>query len=311
MYTVENFISKSREVHGNKYNYSRVKYVDTNTPVEITCPIHGVFIQKPSKHIKGRGCKKCGDIQQGKSKALTTKTFIERASNIHNGKYDYSQVHYANGNTKVKIICPKHGVFEQRPVAHLKGIGCRFCGNEKRAKSKTKNKDHFIKLANNVHNFKYDYSKVVYTKAKVPVTIICPLHGEFETTPDRHLQGVGCYKCWCLRSKGENKIENFLTKINVRYINQYKFKGCIYHRELPFDFAVLNNDGSVKFLIEYQGEQHFKPISIFGGEAALADTQLRDKIKYNYCKEHNIPLYYITYKDNIKEKLKELPFDGD
>ena len=126
------------------------------------------------------------------SKKLTTEEFIKRAEEIHGkGKYDYSRVEYKNNYTKITIICPIHGEFEQRPNSHLSGYGCPNCSNER----KRSNTEEFIRKAREVHGDKYDYSKVVYKGALIKVTIICPIHREFEQRPNDHLRGKGCAKC--------------------------------------------------------------------------------------------------------------------
>jgi hypothetical protein len=119
------FIEKSKGVHGNKYDYSLIKYKNNKSKVKIICPIHGVFEQRVDSHLQGRGCKKCA-IEYKKNK-LKNKNFIEKAKDVHADKYDYSLVEYINNREKVKIICPIHGVFEQIPYSHLKGMGCYIC----------------------------------------------------------------------------------------------------------------------------------------------------------------------------------------
>lgn len=117
--TTKEFVKEAKHVHGNKYDYSKVKYVNANTKVEFVCPKHGVFAQTPSSHLRGQGCPMCG----GKKK-LTTLEFARKAKEVHGNKYDYSKVRYTNAKSKVKIICPEHGVFEQLPSNHLSGCGC-------------------------------------------------------------------------------------------------------------------------------------------------------------------------------------------
>jgi len=116
------FINKSNIVHDDKYDYSFVNYVNSKTKVRIICLKHGEFWQTPSNHLSGHGCSKCG----GRYK-LTTEEFIIRSNKIHNNKYNYSEVKYFNNKTKVKIKCPNHGIFLQRPDAHLRGQGCPKC----------------------------------------------------------------------------------------------------------------------------------------------------------------------------------------
>ena len=126
MTKTEIFINKAIQVHGNKYDYSKVNYIDCNTKVCIICPEHGEFWQSPRCHLRGRGCSLCS-----KNKKLTTEEFIKRAKEIHSDKYDYSKVNYVNGYTKVCIICPEHGEFWQEPHEHLRGGGCPICKDSK------------------------------------------------------------------------------------------------------------------------------------------------------------------------------------
>jgi superfamily II DNA or RNA helicase len=120
--TTEEFIAKAKAVHGDKFDYSKVKYVNSETKVTIVCPIHGEFEQTPVSHLSGNGCSLCS-----RKKKHTLDRFIEMANKIHGDKYDYTKVNYVNNKTKVTIICPKHGEFEQTPQNHLKGKGCSCC----------------------------------------------------------------------------------------------------------------------------------------------------------------------------------------
>lgn len=121
--TTETFIKKAKDIHGNTYDYSLVEYIDSATKVSIQCIKHGTFLQSPRDHLSGKGCIKCGGRCTD-----TTESFIKKAKNIHGNAYDYSLVEYVNNNTKVKIICPIHGEFEQSPKTHKKGSGCIKCG---------------------------------------------------------------------------------------------------------------------------------------------------------------------------------------
>lgn len=125
--SLEQFISRAKEVHSNKYEYSKTNYINAKTKVIITCPIHGDFEQLSYHHLKGHGCPKCSFEKNANLKRSTTEQFIERAKNIHGDKYDYSKVEYTNNHTKVCIICPIHGEFWQTPSDHLNGRGCKEC----------------------------------------------------------------------------------------------------------------------------------------------------------------------------------------
>ncbi|MBP6740820.1 MAG: hypothetical protein KA146_12560, partial [Leptospiraceae bacterium] len=183
--TTKELILEFKKVHGDKYDYSKVNYIKGTTPVTIICPEHGKFLQTPSEHKSGKGCAKCG----GRVK-LTTDEVIKDFKKVHGKKYDYSKVEYKNTDTKVIIICKKHGEFEQLPYAHKKGAGCPVCsGNIKHSL------EQVVQDFRKVHGDKYDYSKVVYKNNMESVIIICPEHGEFLQTPGNHKSGQGCSKC--------------------------------------------------------------------------------------------------------------------
>jgi very-short-patch-repair endonuclease len=129
--STEEFIKKARKVHGDKYDYSKVKYVNNYTKVCIICPIHGEFLQNPNSHLQGFGCKKCGNINTKEKQILGKEKFLKKAKEVHGDKYDYSKVEYVNNETKVCIICPIHGKFLQSPASHVnRKSGCPFCAAE-------------------------------------------------------------------------------------------------------------------------------------------------------------------------------------
>lgn len=189
-FTTENFIERARKVHGNKYDYSKTKYINCKIKVCIICPKHGEFWQNPVNHYRrGDGCPTCGHGVKRQSWFMNTDIFISQAKAIHGDRYDYAETKYINSNIKVSIICPKHGRFEQDPSSHLSGSGCPICAN------KNLNTERFVERAMLKHGGRYDYSKVIYRKSTQKVCIICSEHGEFWQTPNTHLQGGGCPEC--------------------------------------------------------------------------------------------------------------------
>jgi len=121
--TIDDIILRFVLKHGDKYNYSLVEYHGYDIKVKIICPNHGIFEQRPHGHLRGQGCPICGGT--GK---LTKDVFIAKANAKYDSWYDYTLVEYINNKTPIKIICPDHGVFEQRPDNHLWGFGCLKCG---------------------------------------------------------------------------------------------------------------------------------------------------------------------------------------
>lgn len=211
--TTHTFIEKAKEVHGDKYDYSKVFYKNTYEPVIILCKIHGVFNKEPNKHLQGVGCRECS----GAKEKLTTKMFISRSVHVHGSKFDYSLVKYVNIDTHVKILCATHGVFEQTPYKHLMGNGCPKCC--KTAKMCT---NDFIQKANKIHGNKYKYNKSIYVNTETKLIIECIKHGEFYQTPNSHLCGSGCPRCIKTIS---NKEEIWLNSIGIpRDFRQYPLK---------------------------------------------------------------------------------------
>lgn len=129
--SIKKFIEQSREIHGNKYSYDKVEYINDKTPVIITCPKHGDFIQIPSNHLQGKNCPECAKEYNSKLFSDTTESFIQKAIQVHGNKYDYSKVNYIKSQEKVTIICTEHGEFRQRPNDHLQGKGCPKCNQSK------------------------------------------------------------------------------------------------------------------------------------------------------------------------------------
>lgn len=124
-----------------------------------------------------------------------TDGFLHRANEKHGGKYSYPNLQYVNAHTDITVLCPIHGLFNQKPIHHLRGNGCTKCGDWVRGEKRRNTIESFLKSAITVHSDSYNYSKVVYKSAKTPVVIICPLHGEFNQQPQHHLNGSGCPSC--------------------------------------------------------------------------------------------------------------------
>ena len=128
--TTEEFKERARQVHGDRYNYNHVDYVNAITPVTIVCLEHGSFEQQPKQHLAGNGCPGCKAEAISKSKLKTKQKFINDAIDVHGSKYDYSKVDYVHSDEDVEIVCPKHGSFWKKPSKHLAGQGCPECSNE-------------------------------------------------------------------------------------------------------------------------------------------------------------------------------------
>lgn len=201
--TTTSFIEKAKIIHGNKYDYSFVKYLSAFSKINIKCYLHGIFEQRPSDHIASKaGCPYCAN-------KITTTLFIKRAEIIHNYKYTYENTSYISFDKYVDITCRIHGAFLAKAKIHLSGGGiCDKC-RKRRPSLPFLN---FIERAKKVHKNKYDYSLVSenYRTTDSIVKIKCKYHGVFEQLVWSHLIGKGCSMCGTYVSKGETNWLNSL-----------------------------------------------------------------------------------------------------
>ena len=193
--TKEDFTKKAHQVHGTKYDYSAVDYLNARKNITIICPEHGPFQQEPSSHLSGHGCPQCWREKARSLYIGTTKEFVKKAKQVHGRKYDYSKSDYANSRAKVIIVCKGHGEFLQSPAQHIQGAGCPLCAWDRLRFERALSKDEVIDRANIVHGGKYDYSQIKFVNFHTKVKIICPEHGVFTQTPANHLHGQGCPSC--------------------------------------------------------------------------------------------------------------------
>ena len=288
----EYYKSKFINKYNNKYDYSKVFVNKSNEKIIVMCKLHGEFLVSPNNHLnKGSGCPNCKNVDVN---------FIDICKEIHHNYYDYSLVNYENNRTKIEIICPAHGIFKQLPMNHKNGSICPRCSNEHRKYDL----DDLINLGKETHSNKYNYQYVKedYIRSDKKVRIICPTHGVFLQDPFSHfIRKYGCKLCKPI-SSGENIIEKYLIENKIEYIRQKTFDKCINLSKLSFDFYIPN----LNLCIEYNGKQHYHPISVFGGEEQFKKQQVNDSIKSNYCHKNNINLLIIKYDEDIIKCLSNL-----
>lgn len=238
--TTPELIDKARKVHGDRYDYSKVEYNKSSVEVTIICPDHGAFRQTPNTHLSGRGCSACGRLRQILFLKHTTDKFISAAREQYGGRYDYSNVDYRGNSTAVKIICPTHGEFEQRPDKHLakSAIGCPACAREHIGSIRSDTKESFISKARVSHGDRYDYSSVDYIDSKTKVKITCPEHGEYEQPPNRHISGAGCPSC-----SGNKPLstDEYIKKAREVHGDKYDYSKTEYMGLSGFPNGILNH----------------------------------------------------------------------
>lgn len=285
--SIEELISRSAEIHGTKYDYSLVNYVNKDTKVKIICQIHGIFLQNFAAHIR----KKCGCPSCSIKKKLTTEEFIDKCKLKHGNLYDYSLVNYINATTKVKIICKKHGIFEQNPKNHsCTGYGCPKCTN----KNKTKNE--IINDFNITHNYEYDYSLMNYKKSNIKIKIICSKHGIFEQTPNGHLSGTKCPKC---SNVYVPTTEEFISKVKLIHNNVYDYSLVKYE----------NNRTPIRIICSKHGEFLQRPANHLNGQGCQKCSESHgEKLIRKFLTENNLLFIYQHRFKDCRDK-NPLPFD--
>ena len=303
--TNEIFIQKSKETHCEKYDYSKVEYVDACTPVCIICPEHGEFWQKPAYHLGGSECPMCANKKRQEKNIrvnnIARENFVERANDTHSSKYDYSQFVYKNNRTPGAIICHEkdkygneHGMFHQSPYAHLSGQGCPKCKAENINKERNLiAKETFEEKARKIHGDKYTYHGD-YVDSRTKIMITCPKHGDFYQTPNEHLLGCGCPKCGNVFSIAEDEIIELLKAVNPIQRDRTVLKGKEIDVYIP----------SLKLGIEYNG-------LIWHSEKFNKDRHYHlDKL--NGCNKQRIRLVqifedeWIDHREICESKLKQI-----
>ena len=289
------FIVKSNIIHNNQYDYSKVDMGNRREDgkICIICPEHGEFWQTPDHHLRGYGCPQCGRMRIIDSCRKTNNKFQEDAKKVHGDKYDYSKVEYKNSSTKVSIICPEHGEFWQTPSNHLQGKGCPICGTLRTNLANTLTQEDFLCNAKKVHGGKYIYNKSIYQGNDIPIIITCPIHGDFQQTPTKHLNvGHGCPKCNSSRLEAEIRL--LLQEQGINFEEQKRFDWLGLQ---SLDFYLPESH----IAIECQGVQHYRPVHFFGGNAEFELTQQRDTKKKQLCESNEVKLIYYTHEDIIPD----------
>jgi hypothetical protein len=241
-----NWVSLAIELHGNKYDYSKVEFINSKTPVTVICKIHGAWQCQPSLHTdktKLRGCPICGGSQK-----KTTEQFVQEATAKHGGAYDYSQTDYVNSHTNVKIICKIHGSFNQAPTSHLSGRGCPDCSKVKSLETEKANslvaikKRLFEKTAGRVELVEASFSKI-----NAIAKFVCDKHGEFTKSVNTALYNPNTCR-YCFQ---ESDSTNILEQQEVESkINNKLTKGITYE---PFKY-IGSKTTSIKFNCPIHGQ---------------------------------------------------------
>lgn len=235
-YTTKTFIEKARAVHNNKYDYSKVDYLNSQSKVTLICKEHGEWKQLPAEHLRNKGCPRCCKNVRG-----TQESFLAKAKLTHGDTYDYSKSVYRLNMEKLTITCRIHGDFLQAPNTHYAGKGCDKCADIANADRCRLPVSQFVADAEQKHGVLYDYSQVVYTGTHSKVKIICLAHGEFWQTPNSHKAGQGCKAC--AKSGFKTNIPGWLYILQCGDVT----KVGITNRSVHTRVKSINNSSKLRF----------------------------------------------------------------
>lgn len=233
--SLEDFVERATKCHNGKYDYSKVKYAGYENKVCIICPEHGEFWQTPDHHVHGHGCPVCS-----KNKKYTTEEFISECENRFKYDYDYSKVEYVNWNTKVCIICPKHGEFWITPNNFLRGKKCPKCSESKlEYRIRTLLEDNKIRYVYrcNKNNFEWlDLQHLDFYLPDYNIAIECQGVQHFYAT-----DFAGRGKKWA-----NDKLEQIkeLDKMKAKKCNKNNIK-LLYFGEDKYNSTILTEENEV------------------------------------------------------------------
>lgn len=296
-YTNEIFIEKAREKFGNKFDFTKTNYINSQTEICITCPEHGDIWVLPYVFLKSTyGCPECSGL-----KKWDTKKFIEKAIETHGNKYDYSKTVYVNKRNNVIITCPIHGDFIQNPHNHIfQKQGCPDCG-KKYAKEwrKSDSKSFIIESQKRFGNI-YEFPMIdeEYENSHSKITIKCKKCGNtFSKIACDHLTSPhgGCLKCYSNKSTGEEEIGSFLQGILGNDKVLFRQRNVIHGFEL--DMFIPEK----KIAIEYNG-LYWHSEDKKGKNYHLAKTEACENIGI-----HLIQIFedeYVNNKEVVLNKLR-------
>jgi len=178
--TFETFLEKAKIKYNNKYTYDPDSFIDGSSLVKITCPIHGEFKIKATRHINkyAQECHSCTKINKPRLTPYSkghrifkeSKKFFEKAAVYHKNKFIYDKSSYINYGTNIKIFCSIHGWFEQTPGNHISGItGCKFCG--KKSFTRTSFKEFCRGRTSSAYLLKFSNENEIFYKIGISVNL--------------------------------------------------------------------------------------------------------------------------------------------
>jgi len=303
------WISRFKIKHGDLYDYSKSKVVDSKTPIDIICPEHGVFQKSPSNHAhksKPQGCPVC--LTEEKRKGFWIK-LIKEFNSIHGDKFTYDFFSFINSKTPIPIKCEVHGIYSLRIDSHKKGVGCPDCDNEI---NEINYFDNLVKKFNTIHNSNYQYAIEKYKGYNSRLEIVCLKHGVFKLKPATHMKGVGCPECEgkLFIEKGDTK--NFIIKANDIHKNEYFYTNTIFTKLTDKVFISCQKHGEFQQLaFEHLNGRGCPSCAAISRGKALSISKQDTIKKFNTVHKNKYSYPPFEINEGVKTKiLIECPMHG-
>lgn len=259
-------------------------YDGYDEPLNYICPLkHNTSMSYHIWKTNKYGCRECGKIGCAKSQNLSY-DFVKQQ--FVNRGWQLLSTNYIAKKDMLNFICNNgHTSSMTFDGFYYANHGCHECSGSKR---------HTIEYVSNIlKNDGFSLISTSYKNNKEKLEMKCPKGHFIKLRFDSYVDGDRCGLC--SQSKSEVAIRKHLQKLGLEFIPEMKFEQCKNKTHLPFDFYVNG-----QFIIEFDGEQHFKSVEFFGGNVAFKKRQLHDKIKTDFCFDYHIPLLRISY-DCIKD----------
>ncbi|MDB0013213.1 hypothetical protein N9F22_00040 [Alphaproteobacteria bacterium] len=261
-HSFEVFEQKARQKHGEKYQYIRETYKNTNTRLDLVCPIHGRFSMLVSVHLKGSGCSECSKEQMKQSKTgvalRTLDDLISQFRAAHGDKYDYSKVRLKLWNERVRIRCPDHGWFAQQVKLHSEGRGCKKCGYTETALKNRLGAGNLLQRFRDIHGEEFDYDFTNFETIRDKIKIKCPMHDWYEQVASDHLHYPGCPACKAetLSKIKSRQLSDFLKDARAIHGDKYDYSLC---KGDEVGRLIKSTDGKITLICPQHGQFEIDP----------------------------------------------------
>ena len=293
---------------GNRYEVDKNSLVKATSPIRLKCKTHGWFEGLIGNLINSSGCPQCKNAKaaviRNKQLKLSKTEIIERFKNLHKDNYSYTASEPNGINSTVKIHCAKHGYFEQKVSTHLQGKGCQDCGVEQRRLNQLLQQSEIYVRLKELNGNLFIYPPNLGLELRERMPIICREHGIFYQPLRIHLDGNGCSEC--SQSLGARRVSHWLTEHEIAYEVEALIPAGKKGLPLRADFYVAEHN----MYIEYDGEQHYKPIAFFGMDeqtsiSVFNDQKERDRAKENWILDNGFELLRIRFDQNVELELEK------